>query len=124
MTTNKVVLSLGLAAVVCSCAAHSFAEPPAKRPLVGLLEELTTPALPAELLVRIVDGDDQPVVNARVAPWALRSSQGHSWWRKGERWAGMDPQDSFTDATGAAKVLYPYYRARAEQIRTTSVSLQ
>jgi hypothetical protein len=36
---------------------------------------------------------------------------------------GDGSQDSFTDASGAAKVRYPYYRGRAEQIRTTSVSL-
>jgi hypothetical protein len=117
------VLVLGAVLVTASLAAPSFADPPAKTPLAGVLDEFTTPPLAAELLVRVVDSDDQPVVNARVTPWALRSSQGHGWWRKGEPWAAMDPQDSFTDASGATKVRYPYYRARAEQVRTTSVSL-
>ena len=77
-----------------------------------------------KLPVRVVDADGNPVVKVKVAPWALRSSQGHGWWRKGDDRAGVDPKEAFTDEAGNAVVLYPYFRDRTERIRTTSVSLQ
>ncbi|HEY2892870.1 MAG TPA: hypothetical protein VGJ16_01610, partial [Pirellulales bacterium] len=124
MQTTHRILVLGAVLVIDAFAARGLAEPPAKTPLAGVLSELTAQPIPAQLLVRVMDSDDKPVANARVTPWALRSSQGHGWWRKGERWAGMDPQDVHSDANGDAKVVYPFYRAREEQIRTTGVSLQ
>ncbi len=41
-----------------------------------------------ELPVRVVDSDGKPVSGARVTPWALRSSQGHGWWKDKDKGAG------------------------------------
>jgi hypothetical protein len=124
MKANFVVGVAGVVVLCASLAALGGDEPPAKTGLGNILNELATPPLAAELPVRVVDSDGKPIAGARVTPWALRSSQGHGWWRKADRWAGMDPEDAQTDASGLAKVRYPYYRERNEQIRTTGVSLQ
>jgi protocatechuate 3,4-dioxygenase beta subunit len=76
-----------------------------------------------ELPVRVVDPDGRPVANARITPWALRSSQGHGWWRKDDKAAEVGPEDVATDKDGKAAVRYPYYRYVAEAIRTISVSI-
>ncbi len=76
-----------------------------------------------ELQVRVLDADGKPVAKAKVTPWALRSSQGHGWWRQDDDRADVGPKDAFTDAAGTATVAYPYYRDRRERIRTTGVSL-
>lgn len=77
-----------------------------------------------ELPVRVVGPKGAPIANAKVAPWALRSSQGHGWWRIGDKAAHLDPQDVVTDAAGLTTVLYPKYRNLSEGIRTIAVSLQ
>lgn len=76
-----------------------------------------------ELPIRVVDKDGKPVANAKVTPWALRSSQGHGWWRKDDNRAKVSPIAVRTDADGMAVVLYPLYHDTQEQIRTLSVSL-
>lgn len=76
-----------------------------------------------ELRVRVVDADGEPVAGAKVTPWALRSSQGHGWWKKGDVSAGVGPQDVVTDANGLATVKYPKYRSLVEWTKTISVSV-
>ncbi len=76
-----------------------------------------------ELPLRVVDPDGVPVANVTITPWALRSSQGHGWWREGHEKSGISPEEVLTDKEGHATVLYPYYWDAAEQIRTIAVSL-
>lgn len=78
-----------------------------------------------ELPVRVVDPDGKPVAKAKVIPWALRSSQGHGWWRDDpDDRAKVTPKDVFTDADGGATVLYPKFRDLEEGVQTIGVSLQ
>ncbi len=78
-----------------------------------------------ELPVRVVDHDGKPIVKAKVIPWALRSSQGHGWWRDDpEDRANMAPQEVFTDVEGRATVKYPKFRDVEEGVQTIGVSLQ
>jgi hypothetical protein len=77
-----------------------------------------------ELPVRVVDLSGKPVANAKVIPWALRSSQGHGPWSKEDERAKVGPTDVLTDGAGNAAVPYPYYRDLEEGIRTIAVSLQ
>src|SRR5688572_13399747 len=37
-----------------------------------------------ELPIRVIDKSGNPVPEAKVTPWALRSSQGHGLWRRGD----------------------------------------
>jgi beta-lactamase regulating signal transducer with metallopeptidase domain len=76
-----------------------------------------------ELPVRVVDADGKPVANAKITPWALRSSQGHGWWRDDDKRAGIGPKEVVTGEDGTATVLYPCYRDLREQVRIISVSL-
>ena len=76
-----------------------------------------------ELPIRVVDKAGQPVAKAKITPWALRSSQGHGWWRKDDKWTEVVPKAVRTDSEGKATVLYPHYRISQEQVRTTAVSL-
>jgi len=112
----------GLTLVVALCAAWC---------LVAIAQEPATEvdaAIPAgqfmvRLPVRVVDADGKPVADAKIFPWALRSSQGHGLWRADDKRAELGPKEVVTDESGAAEVAYPYYRDYQEQIRTTSVSL-
>ena len=38
-----------------------------------------------KLPVRVVDADGKPVANAKIIPWALRSSQGHGTWSENDK---------------------------------------
>ena len=38
-----------------------------------------------KLPVRVVDADGKPMANAKVTPWALRSSQGHGPWDENDK---------------------------------------
>lgn len=75
------------------------------------------------LKVRVVDADKKPVAGVTLIPWALRSSQGHGWWRENDELSGTSPQAVKTDENGEAVVLYPFYRHTEELIKTISVSL-
>ena len=87
-------------------------------------EAVGKPVRVGELKVRVVDPDGHPVAQAKVSPWGLRCSLGHDHWAK-DTWAcDLSPTATWTDATGIATVAYPYYCVRAEQIRTTEVSLK
>src|SRR5690349_15951919 len=70
-----------------------------------------------KLPVRVVDPNGKPIPKANVIPWALRSSQGHGWWRKGDEGAKISPKDVVTDANGVATVLYPKFADLEEQVR-------
>ena len=89
----------------------------------GAFAEMTGEQEMLELPVRVVDADGEPVARAKVTPWALRSSQGHGWWREADERAGVGPRDVFTRKDGTAAVHYPRYRDIEERIRTTSVSV-
>ena len=75
-----------------------------------------------KLAVRVVDADGKPVPNAKVIPWALRSSQGHGQWRP-EDYDGMGPPSLTTDKDGDVEVPYPKYRYLDERVLTTQVTL-
>jgi hypothetical protein len=75
------------------------------------------------LPVQVVDENGKAVANVKVTPWALRSSQGHGLWNKGDKRATIDPQDYRTDGNGSVTVVYPHYRDLAEQVTTIGVSL-
>ena len=114
----KGVFASGLAAIAISLAATSVAETPA----------IDCAKLPAgqkllELPVRVIDAEGKPVAKAKVTPWALRSSQGHGWWKSGDKVAGVGPNEVVTDENGLAVVVYPQYRDVKEHIRTIEVTL-
>ena len=113
----------GAVAIGIALAAHSAAQTPNLDAVSAALSELTGGQQMLELKVRVVDADGKPVAQAKVTPWALRSSQGHGWWREGDKAAGVGPKPVVTDEDGSAVVLYPNYRNVEERIRTTSVSL-
>jgi hypothetical protein len=112
------------AAIAVSFAAYCSAEIPSFDATIEAIAQETRGQQEVELAVRVVDPDGKPVSNAKVTPWALRSSQGHGWWRMDDKRSGVDPRDVLTDAEGNAAVRYPYFRDLQERIRTTSVSLQ
>ena len=74
-----------------------------------------------ELPVRVVDADGKPVANAKITPWALRSSLGHGSWSNNDKSADIGPKEVVTSKDGTATVLYPRYRDDREQVRTTGV---
>ena len=76
-----------------------------------------------ELAIRVVDKRGNPIPEAKITPWALRSSQGHGWWGKDDERAKVSPKEVRTDANGRAVVLYPRYHDSHEQTNTLSVSL-
>lgn len=78
-----------------------------------------------ELPVRVIDPAGNPVADAKIFPWALRSSQGHGPWANDPRErAKIAPQEVVTNANGEATVLYPQLRDVAEGVQTIGVSLQ
>ena len=85
-------------------------------------EQPTAPQM-LKLPLRVVDPDGKPVAGAKVTPWALRSGQGHGPWEKDDKRADVGPKEVVTGKDGNATILYPRYRGRKEQIRTTAVSL-
>ena len=109
-------LALGIALV-----SHCLAAPPNLDSATEAVDKLIGIG---ELRVRVVDPDGHPVAHAKVAPWALRSSQGHGVWHKDDTYCDLVPADTWTDTTGITTVAYPYYRFREEQIRTTEVTLE
>lgn len=108
--------------LVVLAGAASFAADPVRRDS-AIIEQAGVQHA-CQLRVRVVDADGQPVANVEVSPWALRSSQGHGWWRQDDKDSGIDPQTVMTDADGRAIVEYPFYRDRDERVRTLQVSLQ
>lgn len=98
-------------------------ETPNLDPVARAIEKMSGGQRMLTLPVRVVDGDGKPVAKAKVTPWALRSSQGHGLWKKGDKEAAADPQDVNTRDDGTAAVLYPRLRDVKEQTRTLAVSL-
>src|SRR5262245_12960230 len=108
---------------VSSFVAISLAATPSLDPVAAALERMATKQKMLELPIRVVDADGKPVAEAKIAPWALRCSQGHGWWRENDERAGAGPKSVVTGDDGTALVLYPRYRDFKEQIQTISVSL-
>jgi hypothetical protein len=100
-----------------------IADRPSYTRIAEVLAELASGQELLELPVRVVDGNDQPAAEARVTPWALRSSLGHGPWLKDDPGVGVEPEDVLTDEDGTAVVCYPRYRDVRERIRTRAVSL-
>jgi hypothetical protein len=74
------------------------------------------------LAVRVVDPEGNPVADAKIVPWALRSSQGHgSWSTDGQ--GESEPSEFSTDADGRAEIEYPRYSYADERVRVLSVTL-
>src|SRR4051812_33607276 len=57
---------------------------PSLDPVAKALEKTAVGQQVLKLPVRVVDPQGKPVAKAKVIPWALRSSQGHGWWQKGD----------------------------------------
>lgn len=79
-----------------------------------------------ELPVLVLDEEtDEPIANAKVTPWALRSSLGHGWWRDkdNDKGAQFGPESATTDEQGVATVIYPKFRVVQEQVKTTGVTV-
>lgn len=62
-------------------------------------------------VVRIVDGEGNPVPNARVVPWAIRTQQAHGSWAKDE-YGQSDPPELTTDAEGKVTIPFPKFADR------------
>lgn len=119
--TLKMILKISaLIAVILQSRAVAF-EP--VDPATGVVTEIFTGQSMIELPVRVINKNGTPIDNAKIKPWALRSSQGHGPWQENDKGAGVGPKEVVTDAEGNAIVLYPLYRHVDERIRTTAVSL-
>lgn len=123
MAASRVGLAYTAVVFAVSFVTYSSAVEPSRDPAAEALTELVGAQHILKLPVRVVDEQGHPVANAKVAPWALRSSQGHGLWREGDKAAGVGPEAVTTDANGVATVLYPRFENFEEQIRTISVSL-
>jgi hypothetical protein len=123
MGINRRLPHLLAAAFSVLLTATSQAATPAPDPLDAALATVTKGQQMLKLPVRVVDPAGKPVATAKVSPWALRSSQGHGGWRKGDERANRDPTAVVTDENGTATILYPLYRNLEEQVRTIGVSL-
>ena len=110
-------LALALASFLAPPANGDDPENVVSKLLGGELEEQTL--LSIEIIVK--DADDQPVEDAEVSPWALRSSLGHGRWD--EKRTDTKPQSVKTDADGKASVLFPKFAFLEEQVATTAVSI-
>ncbi|TWT42935.1 M56 family metallopeptidase [Botrimarina hoheduenensis] len=112
-------LAFGSIALVASLVTLSPAEIKIAPPEQALPQSVET------FTVRLVDAAGQPIADARVTPWALRSSQGHGWWRKDEDDpASLGPVAVTTDAAGEATIAYPHFRDSDEGVRTISVTVR
>jgi hypothetical protein len=123
MGTEKRRIACGALNIALSLISLSLAETPSVDNFTASLVDQLGGQQMLELHVRVVDEGGKPVANAKVTPWALQSSQGHGWWREGDKRAGVGPEAVLTDENGHAIVKYPRYNSLAEQIRTISVSL-
>jgi hypothetical protein len=74
------------------------------------------------LAVRVVDPEGNPVADAKIVPWALRSSQGHGPWSKDGQ-GESEPSELSTDADGRAEIEYPRFSYADERVRVLSVTL-
>ena len=74
--------------------------------------------------VRIVDDKGAPIAEAKVVPWAARSSLGHGLWPAEESKLEVKPKEVVTDAQGLAVVDYPVYYDPVERVRATAISLR
>lgn len=120
----KTVWWCGLALFVSlSGSTSGRGETPRVGPIAEVIEKMSSGQQMLKLQVRVVDADGKPVAKAKVTPWALRSSQGHGLWKKGDKLAAVDPQDVYTRDDGTAAVLYPRLRDVKEQTKTLAVSL-
>lgn len=96
-------------------------------PLGVLGDEVTEPRIGGQVVeslpVRVVDPEGRPVVGAVVTPWALRSSQGHGWWKEHNDRSAMEPKAVTTNENGEATIAYPHFRDVQERTRTIGVSI-
>src|ERR1700675_4096183 len=90
----------GSVAIAIFFAAIALAETSQFHPITTPLNEMVSGQEILKLSVHVVDADGKPVAGAKVTPWALRSSQGHGFWRKGDKQAGCGPEEVSTDADG------------------------
>jgi len=74
--------------------------------------------------VRVIDDKGNPVSQAKVFPWALRSSQGHGLWPGEESKLEAAPKEVMTDDKGIAVIDYPVYYEPTERVRATAVSVR
>ena len=120
-----IVLGLGSISIFADSPAPAVVESSEGKPvtMTPAVQEQTPRQQMLELPVRVVDAEGKPVVNAKITPWALRSSQGHGLWSDNDKRAGVGPKEVVTGKDGTATVLYPQYRDVQEQIRTIAVSL-
>ena len=72
--------------------------------------------------VLVVDADGQPVPNAKIKPWAVRSSRGHGGWSK-ESTGGYEPEEVLTGNDGKAVVEYARYVDLEEKVKAMSITL-
>ena len=72
---------------------------------------------------RIVDADGEPIADATVDPWALRSSQGHGSWDGEKHPAEVQRQSVTTDADGRGIVHAPMFADVAEQVKVIDVTI-
>jgi hypothetical protein len=123
MRNKRSGIVCGAVAVGFALAVHGAAQTPNLDAVAATLTELSGGQQMLELKMRVIDEDGQPVAQAKITPWALRSSQGHGWWREKDEGVGVGPKSVLTGPDGSAVVIYPYYRDVEERIRATSVSL-
>lgn len=116
MTFKCLDLAWGLFAYLACAVSVGGVEPAVEKTAAG------APAQVSHLSIRVVDEQGMPIPGAKVTPWALRSSEGHGWWRDGDA-TMVSPKEVVTDMEGIASIAYPLYRNPPERVRTTAVSL-
>ncbi|TWT78005.1 hypothetical protein Pla123a_18050 [Posidoniimonas polymericola] len=71
--------------------------------------------------VRVVDSLGEPIANVTVAPWAIRSEDGHGSWRK-DGLGQSEPPTVTTDADGRAEFQYPMYASPSRQVACQAIT--
>lgn len=73
--------------------------------------------------VQVVDDKGQPVPEAKVTPWAIRSSLGHGGWSEEYPRFTVLPKSILTNDDGIAVVDYLVYHDPAERVLATAISV-
>ena len=75
-----------------------------------------------QVQVLVIGADNEPVPNATINPWAVKSSLGHGSWGK-KRTGGYEPIMVKTGQDGKATVEFPKYVHLEERVRAIEVTI-
>ena len=73
--------------------------------------------------VLVTDHTGEPVLGAKITPWAIGSAQGHGKWNE-ESNGGTAAESATTDSDGKVTIRYPKYSDVIEEVRSTTISIK